>query len=354
MAIPGPGGLFGVTGPSSIAEDAITATVIVGNTAEGDIAGITCHVLDDIAAGIALLPAVGGTVHIKRGVYTPAATIAINASNVTIQAEAGVRINKLAGNDLFDLQSGNSNITIRNIENLNGQGDATGGHLINVTDCTNVTIMDCTFLNQGAGGDGIHIEGTVAGGGVSNMFIYRCNFNSLERGIYAESTDAAAVSVTDLSIVSCLIDDTLEEGIELVLLDRATILNTRVFNTGSSGAFDAVFIRGKAAGVRSSNHNINDLWIDNATDDGLELEFVDDSSFVKVMAINNNRDGINFNDVDRSVVANCVCRLNGDDGIDINAASDRNSVRGNQCTGNGDQPIIDNGTNNQVVHNIIA
>lgn len=352
MAIPGPGGLFGVTGPSSIAEDAIAATVIVGNAAEGDIPNITCHVVDDIAAGIALLPAVGGTVHIKRGVYTPAATIAINQSNVTIQAEAGVRINKLAANDLFDLQDGNGNITIRNIENLNGQGDATGGHLINVTNCTNVTIMDCTFLNQGAGGDGIHIEGTVVGGGVSNMFIYRCNFNAVNQGIYAESTDAAAVSVTDLSIVSCLIDDTLEEGIDLVLLDRATILNTRVFNSGSSGVFDAVFIRGKGAGVRSSNHNINDLWIDNATDDGLELEFVDDSSFVKVQSNNNAADGINLNDSDNNNIMGCVCTGNADDGIDMGATSNNNTVGFNQFSGNVDNSIEDDGANN-VAHNIV-
>lgn len=352
MAIPGPGGLFGVTGPSSIAEDAIAATIIVGNTAAGDIAGITCHVLDDIAAGIALLPAVGGTVHIKRGVYTPAATIAINQSNVTIQAEAGVRINKLAANDLFDLQSGNGNITIRNIENLNGQGDATGGHLINVTDCTDVTIKDCTFLNQGAGGDGIHVEGTVAGGGVNNVFIFRCVFNAVSQGIYAESTDAAVVSVTDLSIVTCVIDDTLEEGIELVLLDNASIEDTRVFNTGSSGVFDGVFIRGKGAGIRSSNHNINGLWIDNATDDGLEVEFVDDSSFVKVHSNNNAADGINFNDSDNNNVMGCVCTGNADDGIDLNATSNNNTVGFNQFSGNGDNSIEDDGANN-VAHNIV-
>jgi hypothetical protein len=357
MAIPGPGGLFGVTGPSTIAEDAIAATIIVGNSAQGDIVNITCHVVDDIAAGEALLPATGGILHIKRGTYNPAAAIILNVDNTIVQGEQGVIINKPVGLNLFEVRA--NYVIIRNLQDLNGGGDLTGGHLVDILNVDHVYVMDCNFFNNpgttpGSPADGVHVESSVAGGGTNFVTVLRCRFDTVNRGVYAESQDAAAISNDNMAIKDCYFTATLREAIDLLFTQRSVLVNIHIEVAGTDGNFDGIHLRGRDAVNDSQALSMNEIYIEGATDDGVEVEFVDDSSFVKVLAINNNRDGINFNDVDRSIVSSSVCRLNGDDGIDINAASDRNIVIGCQFTGNAGTPIVDNGTNNQIIHNVIV
>lgn len=356
MAIPGPGGLFGVTGPSSIAEDAICATIIVGNTAQGDVPGITCHVVDDIAAGLVLLPAVGGTLHIKRGTYNPAAAIVINQPNVTIQGEDATVINKPAGLNLFEIPVGMNFITIRNLRNLNGQGDITGGNLIDIDRAQDILIENCCINNNpgnppGVDAHGIEITGTQPSQSL-RIRIVGCRIDGCGRGIYAESTDAAVITVADVNIHECQIFDSQKEGIYLLFTDRSTITDTLVSNSGTSGSYDGVLIAGKAAGNRTQRHLINALRIDNATDDGLEMEFCDETIIVKVISVDNTRDGINFNDADRNVINGVVCTGNGDDGIDIDAQCDRNIVDDAQLTGNAGTNLVNNGTNTNLGHNI--
>jgi parallel beta-helix repeat protein len=332
-----------------------TANIIVGDSNEGDRARFNCHVEDDIAAGVALLPAGGGVLHIKRGSYTPAAAIVI-PSNVTVQGEGRTIVQRPTTLNLFEIASGSSNVVIKNLE-LDGNGETTAGNLIDIDRSDDIVIMDCVFLdNTGSGAnvaDGIHIEGTDPGTS-ERIKIYRCRFDACRRGIYAESTDASTVTIFNLSIIDCYIEDALEEGIELVLTERSTIENTRVINSGTSGSFAGLRIRGKNSGSRSGSHSVNAVWVDGASDDGFEIEWTDESVFVKLHALNNDRDGINFNDSDRNTVVDSVCTGNGDDGIDIDAGSDRTLITGCQLTGNTDNAIEDGGTNTNLGHNVIA
>jgi len=357
MAIPAPG-LWGVTGPATIAEDAICATVIVGNSAMGDIPNITCHVVDDIAAGIALLPATGGTVHIKRGTYNPAAAIVV-PSYTTIQGEDRVIVNKPgAGLNLFELASGTVFVTIRNLRELNGQGDVNGGNLIDIDRSQDVLIENCRFENNpgnapGVDAHGINITGTNPNQSL-RITINRCRFDTMGRAIYAESTDAAIITVADIRVFQCEVFSSEKEGIYFLFTERTYITDSQVDGSGTSGAYNGIYLAGKGAGNRTRRHVMNGARSSTATQHGLEIEFCDESTLAKLNAYNNAGNGFQLTDADRNKFDGGVSTGNTLRGFVIDANSDRNIVLGYQLLGNTVGPGQDNGTNTDAAHNIIV
>lgn len=345
-----------IGGPAS---DTFTATIVVGNTVAGDVAGVNCNVADDIQSGIDLLPEAGGKLHIKRGEYNPAAALDTIPPNSVIEGEAHVQINKPVGLNLFEIAIGEDNIALKGLEILNGAGDITGGHLISVVDANSLSIVDCGFFNNPGEdgvveGDGIHIEGATPAT-ATRIKITRCFFDTCGRGIYAESTDATGITVSDVSIIDCDLIDSLREVIYLLLTGDCTIENTRVTVAGSDGAFSGVLIQGKGSGATevTIRHAINKLWVSGATADGVLLDHVDKTVLTQVHSHDNADDGISLIDSDLNQIMASYFTDNTDDGIDIDGTSDRNIVTNNHALGNAAQ-IVDLGTNTIKANNIIA
>lgn len=349
---------FVIGGPSS---DTFTATIVVGNSVAGDVAGVNCHVVNDIAAGLALMPVGGGILHIKRGTYSPASGITV-ASSITVQGEdAGTIIQKPEADNVFEVLAASSDIGFRNLT-FDGQADEDGGHMIDIVASSDILIEACVFQNAPGGtvdSYGVNVEGSIAVGTSQRIGVHHCLFDAVTRGLEIISTDFAAQavkSIFDIEISHCTITNADKEGIRATHLDRLSITDVRVIDPNQSiGGRDGVLLRGSAAqSAFATNLLVDGLYIVNSDDDGLELEEVADSSFVKVVSVDNTADGINMNNVDRSSFIGCVCRNNTDDGMDLGATSDRNIIIGCQLTGNGDNALEDTGTNNIKANNIIA
>ncbi len=342
-----------------IDNDARNATIVVGNTVNGDRARFNCHLVDDIQAGIDLLPASGGKLLIKRGQYNPAAALNAIPNNSIIEGEDNVQINKPVGLNIFEIDSGENNITIKNILVLNGGGDLTGGHLIQIDRGSDIKIIDCGFFNNPGEnavveGDGIHIEG-FAPDTSEGVVIVRCFFDTCGRGIYAESTDPDTVTVSDVSIIDCELIDTLREAIYLLLTERCTIENTRVLTAGFDGTFDGILIQGRDTDNRSSGHRLNSVWIFDATGNGIALEWVDRSSLTQIHAETSTLDGVFLVDCDNNVVSASVSYSNTLWGINVsNDGSGDNIITSNQLPNNGSGGLQDVGTGTESGHNIIA
>lgn len=301
-----------IGGPAS---DTFTSTIVVGNSVAGDVAGVNCHVVNDIGAGEALLPAGGGILHIKRGTYTPAAAISIGGNNITIQGEDGATIiNKPPGLNLFEVPT-RSEIQFRNLQ-LDGNGDATGGHLLSVVSSTDLVIDDCFFNNNpGDGTDpnasyGVSFAGSVAGGSTSRVLVANCNFDTADRGVNAESTDQAAqavASIFDVRVVNCVFTDCSREGVRMSFGHRLEVSGVVVIDAGTVAVTPSVTILGNATQSVDSEHvKVDQLHIEGGTGQGMNLSRVVKSVFSDIVVVDTPDNGFNINNVDNSTFTNCI------------------------------------------------
>jgi len=127
------------------------ATIIVAADGTGD--------TTDIQTGINILPASGGVVYIKEGIYTIIAAIVIDSSNVSLRGAGYATEIKTASNIIMiDLQGavGLGQITIDGIK-LSGAGAGNDDNIgIKIRRMDNVSIYN-TFIEE-TGGNGIDID----------------------------------------------------------------------------------------------------------------------------------------------------------------------------------------------------
>lgn len=131
-------------------------TFIVGNTAQGDVAGTNCDFVDaaGIVSALAALPVTGGWVHIKRGTYTLTSFLEITLSNTTVTGDgaATIIVPDATALPAFEMPAENSrlqNLAIR----LSATVPASAAHIINVEGSCIVSdiIIDATNLIVGVG-----------------------------------------------------------------------------------------------------------------------------------------------------------------------------------------------------------
>lgn len=331
----------------SIGNDARKGQIIVGDSAEGDRARFNCHVVDDIAAGVALLVS-GNELLIKRGTYTVSTVITIPVTGIRVVFEDGAIISSDNDNDLF-LVSGKQSVEFV------GRGQLDGGNtdvvLIDIVDSSDIVIDGLDLFDTI--GTGIAITRTAQA--VRRIVINGCRLNNCDIGIHALST--AGDGVDGLKISNCDISGGDEEGIILDGCTQSSISTTRVENMGTgAGGFDGILIQ--STDITSEEVLLDEVWCNGNGNDGdnngsgVHIVDADRCILVKVSPTQNQDHGIELENADNCTVSSGNSTGNAADGINIDAASDGNIILGNQLTGNAGNSLVDNGTNTDAGHNI--
>lgn len=274
------------------------ATIVVAADGTGNFA--------DIQDGIDALPAGGGVVYIKEGIYTLTAFLEITGDNVGM------------------FGSGKAT-QIRTLTNH---------ALLFINNADNVTIKDIWFYGSGApnpNNQGIIIDASAA------TLIHSCIIsNNGDYGIFTRNIS------NDTVMRSNVIHSNFDDGIFLGG-SHITMSDNYIHDNAGDGIF----------GLGFDGSIISDNVIINNTGHGIYARFTDQVVIVG-NRVSGNNDGINLVTCDDFNITGNICRLNGGWGINItDAASDDNIVVANTCNNNTAGAINDLGTGTELGHNIV-
>lgn len=316
-------------------------TVIVGNTVAGDRARFNCHVVDDIAAGVALLAILGGNeLLIKRGTYNPAAAIDIPGDDVSIIFESGAVVVRPDADNLFEVGAGRANINFTGPGVLDGSSKAGAFDLLNIQDSSSIKIEGLQF-NDNPNGYGLFAFATT--GNILNVLVRDCSFPNCLKGIYIAATVfPAGGESSGHRIENCRVSLCGEEGILFEGTSLSVIEKTHVVDCDGSNILIADISPDTDA--FSEDVLLNEVFTTNSDVHGVELHSARRCVLVKVTSNINAGDGIHIND-DENTVSSSVCRANTGNGIEITANADRSIISGNQLGGNTAANFLDGGTN---------
>ena len=235
-----PGGLFGAKGGIS-GEEIRAATIIIAKDGSGD--------TDDIQEGINMLPAGGGVVAIKEGVYNITKSITFKQSNTTLIGAGGSSVISSSGNIIMLSIIGKNNSVVQNMK-----FDGSGAGVINIgivlTNSIQCIIKDCWITDTGS--FGISLGG--AGATVTGNFITACvgagiamtSINSLitNNKITNCTSDGIQVGSDGNVIIGNGIDANTLHGIRVSNADDNIIMGNFITNNDVDNAatYDGIFL----------------------------------------------------------------------------------------------------------------
>ena len=190
------------------------ATVIVAADGTGD--------TTDIQTGIDLLPAIGGVVYIKEGVYTITSTILITSNSVSLKgAGRATKITTTGSVDL--LKASNSSYLLLEDILFYGAGDGVvGNYGIVLFQMTDVVMRSCWAENNKSGGVDISVFSPRVI--IANCFIS----DNFDYGIKSMLSDNYIITGNTITGNS-------GEGIELIASDNANIIGNQINDNGAYG-----------------------------------------------------------------------------------------------------------------------
>jgi len=264
---------------------------------------------DSIQEAINMLPANGGSVFIKAGIYPLLSTITINKANV----------------QLIGSGYGSKITTSLDIPMISAIGYS---HLI----------VDSLFLyGSGAGktlNNGLYISSS------NRSVVMNCYFENIgNNSIYFyQSTD-------------CIARENEISGCYLGILISATATNCIIINN---------YVHSGSTGIHllSSNNNfiLNNICSGLTAGDGINLTSADNILIVGNICQSNNSDGIQIDNSDNCIIFNNICKSNSSKGIYLHnavGAPNEDIIVNNICLLNTAAQIdITNGTDIKLSHNI--
>ena len=275
----------------------VVATAVVATDGTGD--------FTDIPAAIASLPATGGVVYVKEGLYIIATAIAITKPNVSLIGAGKSTIIAPSAPIVAISGDGKDNITIKDLQ-IDGDAGSSGFTFgIKFENCDDAIIENCLIQNIAA--DGIYLDN------VSNDNIV---IDCIIKGCHRHGIEAFGGRVY---IHHCLISGSFNSGIVLVAgSNNSKVIGCSVLSNVHNGIW-----------VLSGDCLIQGNRCD-ANDTGATASY----------------SGIKLDGADRCLIENNHCQSNGDYGIDLTGAgASSNIVIGNHCSLNTTGQINDAGTN---------
>ena len=297
----------------------VVATIVVALDGTGDTA--------DIQEGIDLLPAGGGVVYIKEGVYIITVPLEILSSNVRLEGAGASTIIYLDdGSDCNVLEIGD------------------GATTINYAIVSNFRI-DGNSAAQAAG-HGIVLHGSGANP-VSHCWIDTVIIDDVFGvGIYVDEAN-------DVRISNCVIDGCGSHGI-YANYGSLKVFNNTILSSGASGIKIEL-----AAGIENYELLNNNIRL--SQDDGIYFENIIGSTVIGNICFNNGQSAVGSGihlagDCDHNNISHNICYgffilPKQEWGILIDAGNDDNIVLGNTNYNNDTGSISDGGANNEIGHN---
>jgi len=259
----------------------------------------------DIQEGIDMLPAGGGAVYIKEGTYLINVAVDIDKSNVSIFGSGRSTILKGAAGITILEATNKNHLSIRDLY-LTSQTAVQYGVGIGLADSTGSFVESCWFDNFT--GIGVALLGTTTGTTIRN-----CNIFPGSAGIGLKGNDGV--------IEGCYIE----------------------------GGFNGI-----AADNGAERYRIIGNIITGVTFRGIMGSGFNDCAFVGNYIGDCGNDSVNIQSSNRNTfTGNKIVNATAN-GIEIDINSDRNLVVGNTIYNNAAGNIVDNGTNSEIAHNIIA
>lgn len=226
MALNFGSGLFGENrGREILQNPAKQATVIVAKDGSGD--------TDDIKDGISLLPAEGGIVQIKEGIYFVDTEILINKNNVTVEGIGeGTQIKTIANIKIFHINNVEG-VKIRNIRivgnNIGANQYGVYGTNIDNGILDNLRILNCKasaiFIDNSSDLN-IITDCNISGSGTDNIYI--AGSETIISNCLLRTAGGNGIVIFDnirATISDCIIRDNTNDGISLNDADDCIVSN---------------------------------------------------------------------------------------------------------------------------------
>lgn len=342
----GTGHLFGVTlGTITLDNEAVVCTgMVLGDVAIG--AAVTLRTGDDsyeVFPGMQIQHAVAANryIFLHPGAFTLTASLDINVGYLTIQGSGRATIITTATDDLDIIYAhGTSNIILRdflvrgfetgamndngvrwdfvdNSKLINVWSEHNGDNGFELSNCDNDEVENCHGFSNNS--DGIYISLSTF------MKVSGCTGNeNVFRGIYLESV-SDCIFIAPIAHLNCTVALT-QPGLYIRTSNRVVVVGALSDGNGTHGL--AIF--------RSNYCSVTGGQFNNNPADGINIE------------------GDVTANADYNIVTGVVCTGNGDDGIAVEGGirTNKNIITSNQLLGNTGTPLVDNGTNTEVGHNI--
>lgn len=296
-------------------------TVVIATDGSGDYNTDGTDDNVEIQAAIDSLPAGGGCIYIKEGIYEISATIRINVDSVKIHG---------CGRSTQFLANG-------------------AGAIINLWDANYCSIRDIYLNGNSIAGLGIYLV-NASRGFFNNIWIEEINGDGIFILSVAADINSSRNTITNNKILNCN-----GNGMEMIVVsiaqERNIIAHNLIENSGENGIF--ISVESLVAGVLrhtiiSNNIILNADSGDTGTYSGIKLE-------------TDLQGTIHYNIITENVCSEC-----GAYGIELEdtwpidhpgnySVIDENIITGNSCVNNGIAPIRDVGANtgrNQIFNNV--
>jgi len=277
----------------------VVATIVVALDGTGD--------TDDVQEGIDLLPATGGSVYVREGLYILTANLTINVNNVSLfGAGRSTQINGINGSPILD--------SIANYTSVNNIYFHHAGSAFAFNRCLEMNGDHCLVSQCYAdnGRTGIDIRGT---GSIVIQNIIEDMAGGASAGIAVRAGGSNAINGN-------VCDNTGTSGIVVEESPKNLVVGNQCLNSANG-----IIVRGGGNYTIVQGNECNDN-----TDHGIWI-------------------GYGGEGADNNTVIGNQCTGN-DDGIEVlNAWSDDNIVVGNWLKGNVTTSLTDGGTGTEIGHN---
>ncbi len=278
----------------------------------------------NIQQAINFLPAVGGSVYIREGIYTVDTSIVVPSRVSLIGTGFATSIELANGVNLpaivnADPVNGNSQIIISNLRLDGNKAQNNAGSGIDFQKVDNSRIEGCYIFNFP--GDGISMSNQcVANALVAN----HCHFNN-----------QSGICLSGGSYVNTVWGNHLTENVQyaLYLLGPDTRLNYVFGNLCGVSGLSGIYLEGSNSNTLSANHCAAN------TQNGIYLHMSDANSITGNQCRINNIDGVHLEEGNKNTLSANQCEANADNGIYLFYSND-NALSGNQCNDNTNDGII--------------
>lgn len=319
-----------------------TATIVVAaaDSLNPGQANYVCDGTNDhveIQAALDALPASGGEVLLLEGTYYVESSITLNSYQILRGQGKGTILTTTTADLDIVTASSKVNITIADLCIDGDAGGVANDHGIYFYEVDYSTIYNVYSRDNGE--DGINFR-----------------FSEYNRIIACDCQgNRYGIVLADYSHYNTVIGNTTQGNTEGILVYNCG--HNTIANNVSRGNSDRGIDVYESAGYNTVTGNI----CEGNGDYGILIFRTDYNAVVGNSCNSNTGDGISVEgdattNADYNTVTANICSGNGGDGISVEGGVDanKNIVLGNQLLGNTGNPLVDNGTNTDTGHNIVA
>jgi parallel beta-helix repeat protein len=322
----GPTGATGATGPKGPSGYGFASFVVAAyNSIDNENADFVCDGTDDqveINAAIDSLPASGGSIYLREGIYFLSGNIVISKSNVALigtGASTVLKIKDTKNADMYVIYaSGRGNLLIQNLRIDGNKANQTSGTMYGIyfTSVENSKIIDCWVENLTSAGI---------------FFDYSSNYNTVT-GNTAQGNSENGIYLYNSSNYNTVTGNTTQgNGWDGICLEYWSDYNTVTGNTTQGNGWDGICLE-----YWSDNNTVTGNTTQGNGWDGICLEYWSNHNTVTGNTAQGNSEngiallGSSHNTVSGNTIhGNSQQANNVYDGIAIDDNSDYNNVQSN-------------------------